>query len=276
MPISDMQPHRVIEGRHHDRGAERDPPGLAREASQHHQRRGTHAVVGEAMLGEPGDLEAAFGFPRLHLLHRIVVELVRLGAGRTVAHQVELAEVHRRTPRFAPPVTPVVPNRPSLCSVGADQKSTTRHCKTIAAVRLWKVVYVDARGRARRAGLDVEPARVHWGGSPSLKRYGVDSVLAGRASADQRAERRPAVDTDPGPRPHGQRADHTLRRVVHWRPHAPLEQPADRTYGVSLRQALRALTKLRRKLDAATGWTRSTHCWAPCRDRFAWSPLPLP
>ena len=88
------QAHGLVERRHHHRGAELDALGLAREPRQHHQRRGAHAVVGEVVLGEPGDLEAV-GLGRLHLLDRVVVELVRLGARRAVAHQVELAEVHR-------------------------------------------------------------------------------------------------------------------------------------------------------------------------------------
>ena len=45
------------------------------------------------MLGKPGDLEAV-GLRRLHLLDRVVVELVCLGPGRAISHQIELAEVH--------------------------------------------------------------------------------------------------------------------------------------------------------------------------------------
>ena len=87
------QPHGLVERRHHHRGAEPDAARLAGQPRQHHQRRGAHAVVGEMMLGKPGDLEA-IGLRRLHLLDGVVVELVGLGAGRAISHQVELAEMH--------------------------------------------------------------------------------------------------------------------------------------------------------------------------------------
>src|SRR5262245_59313076 len=53
------------------------------------------------MLGKPGNLEAV-GLGRLHLFDGIVIKLVGLAARCAVAHQVELAKVHRRPPGDAP------------------------------------------------------------------------------------------------------------------------------------------------------------------------------
>ena len=89
--------HGLIERGDHDGGAQLDALGLASEPRQHHQRRRAHAVVGEMVLGEPGDLEAG-SLRSFHLLDRVVVKLVRLGSRRAVSHQVELAEVHRADP----------------------------------------------------------------------------------------------------------------------------------------------------------------------------------
>src|SRR5262245_37357791 len=53
------------------------------------------------MLGRPGNLEAV-GLGRLHLFDGIVIKLIGLAARCAVAHQVELAKVHRRPPRARP------------------------------------------------------------------------------------------------------------------------------------------------------------------------------
>jgi hypothetical protein len=89
------QPHRFIERCHHHGRAELDALGLPGQPRQHHQGRRTHAIVGKVVLGKPGDLEAV-GLGCLDLFDGVVIKLVGLAARCAVAHQVELAKVHRR------------------------------------------------------------------------------------------------------------------------------------------------------------------------------------
>lgn len=52
------QPHRVVEGQHHDPGAEANAAGAGGGVRCHQQRRRAHAEVGEMVLGEPYRVEA--------------------------------------------------------------------------------------------------------------------------------------------------------------------------------------------------------------------------
>ena len=66
---------------------------LRRQRDRHRHRRRAQAVVGEMMLGEPGDVEAD-RLRHFHLLHHLLIQLPRRHRAVALRHQAEQTEMH--------------------------------------------------------------------------------------------------------------------------------------------------------------------------------------
>jgi hypothetical protein len=94
------EPRRIVEWQDDDRSAEPDSFGDWGAMRDHHQRRRAQAVVGEMMLGEPGDRVAEF-VSKPSLLRDLGKDLRCRLFGVARPHQIEDAILHRPLPRFA-------------------------------------------------------------------------------------------------------------------------------------------------------------------------------
>src|SRR5438128_1651150 len=89
---------RLVEGRHDHSRPQPDPPCQPGHVGRHRDRRGAEAIIGEMMLGEPGDIEADL-LRQLHLIRGLAVDLVRALGGVALGVEAEESEVHVFLPK---------------------------------------------------------------------------------------------------------------------------------------------------------------------------------